>query len=663
MPGLCKGQAEKNSLLEQIMEYVAENIAEDQDYSGISERLEYYLRHPMDINKAKREELEELGFITPIQINNLIVHRRESGMFQDLLELQSVEGFDIETTRWLSNFMVVNPPQLLSGISLNKIIGQSNHELMIRFGRILQQQKGFLQTDSSPSVYVGSPFRIFTRYRFHYANKLLVSLNMEKDAGEPFFNRGQGFDFYSANISMNGDKLVKKIVLGDYVLQYGQGLSMWSGLGFGKGVGLTTVAKHAGGLRPYSSVNESSFLRGISASFGYRGLSFTPFFSYKTLDATLSGDESEINSFALGGLHRTVSERRNKNSARQLAFGINSVFNKGDFTAGFTAYRTSFDKSVAKGMALYERFDFDGKALTNAGIHYSYTFRNTYFFGEGAHSFSTGSAFLCGLMSSLSSQLSGVLLYRNYARNYHSFFNQGLAESTTASNEKGLYTGMNLKFNTKLELSCNVDFFRFPWFKFRVDGPSQGHELLTQLTYSFNKNLKVAGRFRLQQKEENSTEDNFTGGLEVVQKQNYRIELNYRVSNSFSLRNRAELSTYTKGRNAKEFGFLSYQDVIYNPLNSKFSGNMRFAVFDTGGFNSRIYAFENDVLYAYSVPAYQGRGMRCYLNGRYTPGRGVDVWLRYALLNYSEQETVGSGNDMISGNRRSEVKVQLRFQF
>ncbi len=161
----------------------------------------------------------------------------------------------------------------------------------------------------------------------------------------------------------------------------------------------------------------------------------------------------------------------------------------------------------------------------------------------------------------------------------------------------------------------------------------------------------------------NLANGNITGGLESVEKENYRVELNYKASNSITLRNRTEMTVFRKGLNTKEFGFLSYQDVIYNPLSSKVSGNIRFALFETTGFNSRIYAYENDVLYSYSVPAYQGRGVRCYFNTRYTPRRGVDLWLRYALISYSDQETVGSGNDMISGNQRSDIKLQLRFQF
>ena len=135
------------------------------------------------------------------------------------------------------------------------------------------------------------------------------------------------------------------------------------------------------------------------------------------------------------------------------------------------------------------------------------------------------------------------------------------------------------------------------------------------------------------------------------------------INYNFSLINRAELVQFHKAPAKAEFGFLNYQDIIYDPLSSKFSGNIRFGIFDTASFNSRIYAYENDVLYAYSVPVHQGSGLRCYINGRYKIFRGLDIWLRYALINYAGQQTAGSSADLISGNQRSDFKFQLRYQF
>jgi hypothetical protein len=664
-PALGYSQSSSDALIEQVIEYIAENVDEDRDYSEITERLNFYRKNPVNVNLVSKEQLQELVFISPVQINALISHRQENGPFADLLELQSLPGFDVETVKWLSNFVALGQPDLLTGVTFTNLVKKSSHDLMIRFGKILEPQSGFLPSAAlEEPAYSGSGLKVFTRYRYNYANAITASLNMEKDAGEGFLKgQKQAFDFYSGNVSFKGKRFVRKLVLGDYSLQFGQGLAMWSGLGFGKGAGLITIAKQDIGLRPYSSVNESSFLRGISGTVQAGKISFTPFFSYRDLDATVSDNGGEIKSISISGLHRTSTEIKNKNLLNQMLYGINSEYSGKSITFGLTAYRTEFSMPFGAGNSLYQQYDFTGSSLTNLGFHYNYTYRNSYLFGEAAHSISSGSAFINGLMTSLSNQVSLVMLYRNYARNYHSFFNQGISEATDAVNETGFYSGLVIKFNPKWELVTYSDFFNFAWLKFRVNAPSKGHEMFAQLTYSLNKRFKVSGRFKYQLKEENAEDLSNSDGLEGVDKKNYRVELVYKLNDNFSIRNRAEFTAYKKEHYPTEFGFLSYQDLIYDPMSSKFSGNVRFAIFDTQSFNSRIYAYENDVLYGYSVPGYQGRGLKCYVNGRYTLRRGVDIWLRYGVLSYADQATVGSGNDMISGNQRSDVRIQLRYQF
>ena len=656
-------QVQNDVLIEQILESMAPELSEDHDYSEILERLNYYRRSPLNINLASKDQLHELFFITPAQVRSILSHREENGLFIDVLELQSVPGFDPQTLRWLLNFIVVLPPGELKSVSFNKLIMKAEHDLMFRFGRVLEKQYGFSSSSLSEGNYAGSAMRMFTRYRYNYSNVLFASLNMEKDAGEPlsFRKGGRGFDFYSANISYRGNGIIRKLIAGDYALQFGQGLSMWAGAGFGKGANLSTIAKQDVGLRPYSSVNESLFMRGIAGTFGLKAISFTPFYSGRRIDAGMAETGLEVSSMQVSGLHRTQTEILNKNALSQRIYGANAQYNKGDLSTGLTAYRTQFSIPFAAGKSLYQQYNFKGAILNNFSINYSYTFMNSYIFGEAAHSLNSGFAVLNGLVSSIAPPVNVVMLYRNYEKNYHSFFNQGLAEASNAVNERGFYSGLAIKLNRAWELYTYSDFFRFPWLKFRVDGPSSGYELFGQITYTPGKLFKLIGRFRQQIREQNT--EGAGSGLDIVDKQDIRVELTYKISNDFSIRNRAEIVRYRKGNLNPEFGFLSFQDIIYNPMGSKISGNFRFAIFETSGFNTRIYSYENDVLYSYSVPAYQGKGIRFYINGRYTISRGTDLWLRYSLVRYTNQETTGSGGDLINGNKRSDVRLQLRFQF
>ena len=656
-------QIQDDFLIEQILESVNQNLTENYDYSEIVERLNYYKKTPLNINNASRNQLQELFIISAVQISALINHREKNGMFLDVLELQSIPEFDPQTIRWLLNFIVVLPPSLLKSVAFKNLLLKADHDLILRFGRVLEKQSGYYSDNlGEQGIYAGSALRMFTRYRYNYSNVLFASINLEKDAGESFalHNGKRGFDFLSANIMYKSDGFVRKLVLGDYALQFGQGLSMWAGEGFGKGANLGSMAKQDIGLRPYSSVNEALFFRGISAAFALKSIVFTPFYSSRKIDASLSDSNLEISSLQLSGLHRTQSEILSKNAVLQHVYGANLQYNKRDFNSGILAYHTQFSKPFEPAKSLYQRYNFSGIGLSNIAMNFSYNYKSSYYFAEAAHSLNSGYAFLNGLISSIAPRVSLVLLYRNYARNYHSYFNQAIAESSNSVNERGFYSGLVIKFNREWELYTYSDFFRFPWLKFGVDAPSAGHEWFTQISYTPSKLFKINARYRQQVKEENA--DELQLGLESVNKRNFRFDLIYKITDAIALRNRAEVVSYQKGSLNPEFGFLSFQDVIYDPMGSKISGNIRFALFETSGFNSRIYAFENDVLYAYSVPSFQGKGIRFYINGRYTLSRGIDLWLRYSLLRDENQAFIGNGGDQINGNSRSDIRLQLRFQ-
>jgi hypothetical protein len=665
-PAIAYAQDDDIDIIAKILDILSPDLGEDQDYSDIAERLTYYRKHPIDLNNATKDQLKELIFLSPIQINEILNHSLENGPFIDVFELQSIGSLDIESVNLLMKFVKVTLPPPFKDVTFKKLVQKADHDLMIRIGKILEKQAGFSKLGNAMEAnYQGSAWRILTRYRYNFSNTLAASLNMEKDAGEQFFDssKNKGFDFYSGNISFRGSGIVKKLLIGDYALQFGQGLVMWSGSGFGKGSGISTIAKQDFGLKPYSSVNESIFLRGASGTFKFRKLSFTPFFSKKNLDASLTDQGKEVNTINMSGLHRTKSEIDTKSQLLSTLYGAHVQFNSKSLNIGFTSYQTQFSLPFSIGKSLYEQFDFKGNLLTNLGLNYDYSHRNTYFFGEVAHSKNGGTASINGIMSSLSPRVSLVLMHRRYAKNYHSFFNQSVSEASNAVNESGFYSALSLKFDSKWDLFTYSDFFRFPWLKFRVNAPSSGYELFAQLNYRMNKKLNLSSRFKQQLREENSESIFADSGLETVDKQNYRIEIRYSIDDRFSFRNRIEMVRYQKGNSKFELGFLNYQDIIYKPMSSRLSGNIRFGIFDTESFNSRIYAYENDVLYAYSVPAYQGKGVRFYLNARYTLTRGFDLWLRYSLTSYYDQNTVGSGDDKINGNKRSDARLQIRYQF
>lgn len=654
---------EQETDVKDIIESVAENLPDDYDMTELIEMLTRYKKHPINLNKTSPDELKTLLFLSPLQISNFFAYVKENGNFVDVLELQSIDGFDIKTVQSLLPFVTLNTVTEYEKLTFKNLLSLGESDLLIRFAQTLQMQKGF--TDLPGNRYLGSPEKFQSRYRHHYGTIVSAALTLDKDAGEKFI--GRPFDFYSGNVALFKLGKVKKLIIGDYTLQFGQGLTMWSGFAFGKGPDVTSVARKDLGLRPYTSANEYSFLRGASATINlYKNFDITPFVSFRKLDASQDLDaggnlvQATVNQ---SGYHRTPTEIENKGSLKQQIYGLALQYNRNQLGIGAVVYQSEYGNSFITQTAVYDRFSFTGNSLTNAGVHYNYTYKNIYFFGEAGKSLNSGLAHVNGALISLTPAVSAAITYRKYAKDFHNFFNQAVAEASEAVNEKGLYAGLNITPNKQWTFSAYGDYFQFPWLKYRVDAPSKGYEILGQAIYTPSKTFKALARFKTENKQQNTDLDVPINFLDDVKKEGYRIEVSWQINKKWSFQNRAEVSQYKKGNANREFGYLIYQDVDYSPMFSRITGNMRLAYFNTPSYNSRIYAYEDDVLYSFAFGMYSGKGFRTYLNLKYNVAKKLNIWLRYAMFIYKDVETVGSYLDEIQGNKKSEIKVQMRYQF
>jgi len=652
-------------LLKDIIESIAENLTEEYDLSDLTERLGYYYQHPIELNSSSPEKLKELIFLSPLQISNLFGHLRSNGALLDVLELQGIDGFDALTIQRLLPFVRIKPPAELKDLGFQQLLRKSNNDLILRYGRLLEKRKGFRELPGSR--YLGSPEKLLLRYRYAYSDVLSVALVMEKDPGEKIFNKNIGPDHLSFSIALYKTGRFKKLVLGDYSLQFGQGLSLWSGFAFGKGPDVTSVAAKDTGVRPYTSANEASFFRGLASTFALAPhLDISTFISYRKLDASLKTlpDESKtLSNVNISGLHRTATELSNQRVLQQILYGANLQYLNRQLGIGMVAYRSLYNHTFVTGTQAYNQFSFTGTKLLNVGVHYHYNFRNYYLYGETAHSAGSGWAIVHGAMASLSSKLSAVILHRKYDKNYHTFYGQAIGEGSEVNNEEGFYAGLNFIPSRKWTFSVYGDYFRFPWLRYRVDSASSGKEWLGQLNFQPNKRFKALARYKAEQKQQNPDAGSKLRGLQNVTKESFRLECSWWPGKKWNLQYRAERASYQKSPVQTEYGYLIYQDLNYKPISSRLSGNIRLAWFKTASYNSRIYAYEDDVLYGASSGMYYGTGVRTFINFRYRLLRHMDVWGKYALFIYRKQDNIGSGLDEITGNKKTEAKVQLRYQF
>lgn len=667
----ARGQEEEEEV-KRIISLIADDLPEEESsknmdfLTNLSDDLKFYKIHKININKTTPEVLKDIPFLSAAQVANLFRYLRKNGKLIDLMELQSVPGFDTSTIEKLLPFLSLEQETEYSRLKFSDLLKKGNHELFSRYAQVLEQQKGY--TDLPGSRYLGSPQKLLFKYRYRLGNTINASLLFKKDAGETFFsgNNRTGFDFVSGSLLLKNAGPFSRLVIGDYSLQFGQGISLWSGFSLGKGADVAGLAKKQSGLGSYTSGSEHSFFRGLSVNFKpLKIINLTPFISLRNLDANLTQNQDQewvSTGLSSSGLHRTASEIAGKGSQRLLFYGLVAEHHSRAFSAGIILNHSQYKHPFSTGNPLYKKHQFSGTSLSIAGFHYNYSYRNSYLFGECSKSLPGGMAFLNGIMASLSPGVSAVVLYRNYAKDYHNFYAQALAEGEI-NNERGIYAGINIRPASKWLCSAYLNTFQLPWLRYRIDFSSSGSELMTQLTYTPSKSFKAQLKLKTKQTAQNTDEYLPFNSAEQVKKDNCRIGITWKLNREISLEHRAELTRYQKSPSPAETGYLVYQDISYTPPSSRISGNLRIAGFHTSSYNSRLYAYEDDVLYASSSGLYYGKGMRTYLNLKLRITRKLHGWLKYALSVYGGQERIGSGLDEIQGHQKSELKAQLRYQF
>jgi hypothetical protein len=685
-----------DSQIQQQLENIAENTEnEDADYTNLLEDLLYYKEHPINLNKTSREELKLLTLLSDIEINNLITHIEKNGKLITIYELQGISGFDLQTIQKILPYVKVNDNFGSANFDLKEMFKDGQHMVMFRYGRVLEKQKGFTNIDSAAlfksknARYIGSPDKLYLRYRFTYNTNVSWGFTAEKDQGELFLKKNQkykyewyetglkgnqknGFDFYSAHIFIKNIRFIKSLAIGDYQATFGQGLTMWSGLAFGKSALIMNVKKSASGIRAYTSVNENLFLRGAAGTIRlFKNIEATGFYSRKKIDANVTdtletGEAAVISSLQETGYHSTFGEIQDKNAITQTIYGGNISYKGKRLSIGVTAMNYQLSTEFKRDLGFYNQFEFSAKQNSNVGVDYNYIYKNFNFFGEAAMSQNGGKAFLNGTIISLDPRLALTILHRYYQKEYQNIMSNAFADNTHAANEKGLYMGLTAKPLNTITLTTYYDRFEFPWLKYQIDAPSFGNDYVAQINYTPSK--KVDFYFRI--RERNKFKNNPTidaadlNYIIPVNQRNYRLNIAYTILPSLKLRNRVELIDYKVDKNKTQKGYIVYQDFIYNKLGNPLSVTLRYALFQTDSYDSRIYVYENDMPGVYSIVSHYYKGSRFYIMLDYNVTRKIEIWLRYSQTIYDNKKIIGEGSlTEIQGNTKSEIKAQIRFKF
>ncbi len=667
---------------QQLIEDYLQGLDEggDFDFNTLFEALETFQKRPLNLNTADQDELESLLLLDDIQINNFLTYRNSAGKLISIYELQAIPSFDLATINRILPFVKVSGEIDDIQLSLKQMLLEGSNEVYIRWGRLLETQRGFepSASDSTSTPFEGDQNKLYVRYKKRYSNKLHFGITAEKDEGEAFFKGSNktGFDFYSAHIFLSKvNKNIRAVALGDYTASFGQGLILYSGFGRGKSSQVMSIKRSNQTLRHYSSVDENRFLRGAGTTVAFgKNLEFTAFYSNMTRDAnitfqdTLDNEEivREASSLLTSGKHRSALEIEDEDAIRLATTGGSLKYKGSNWHVALNGMYNQFDSDFSRLLRPYSQFSFNSGQLLNLSIDYSFIYKNYNFFGETAWSDNGGKATTNGLLVSLDRRTNLAVLYRNFGRDFQAIGGAPVAESSVPQNEVGLYVGLEYKLNNNWLFTGYFDSYSHPWLRFRADAPSKGFDYRARLTYKIKRKLELYFEWRDEIKQVNSPV-NISKTDYLIENRLFqaRLHLSYKPNKTITLRSRIDSGFFKRGLEGEGNlnGIVVYQDIIYKSIQSPWSFMTRFALFDTDSYAIRYYAYENDLLYTFSIPAYYNKGTRFYVVARYKGIRNMTLEARFAQTYWIDQDSFSSGNEEVDGQTRTDIRAQIKYTF
>jgi len=655
---------EKDKLIEQILESLGESNQAEGYNPLVLDDLIKYSEKPLNINTATVEELERLNIIDFGQIQNILAYRRKYGYLLSAGELCAVDGLSPLTIKSLEPFISFE-----SHLDSDQVKAKrTDQKVLLRARTSFPVPKGYsAASDNKPSAYPGIPIGLYSRYYLEIPGKLELGFTADQDAGEEFFRGSNqyGFDFYSGFISWQSKTIIRQLTLGDYSLRFGQGLNYWSDSGTGKSSNVMNIFKSGQGIRPYTSSDENLYFRGLAAILGQGPIKLMLFYSNKKRDANLVTDkttgETNFTSLKTDGYHRTTAEVEDEKVLQETDAGAYAELRLNNFRLGALYSFQHFGLNMITGNAVYKAKSFSGNNNMNMGIDYQLALRSIQLFGEAGLSGNLKPGIIQGLTWRVNPQISWSLCYRYYDPAFHAFYGNPLSENTEGRNEAGIYTGVEIFPFAKIKISGYADFYHFPWLTYSTLAPENGRDFLVQVDFAFSEKLNIYLRGRFETKPQKLTRDSndLSDYAESVSK--LRLHTEWRITGKFLLKNRVEYAGYSF-HNLNENGFLIYQDLVFSPF-QKLNLWFRYAWFHTDGYNSRIYAYENDLLYSYAIPEFHGKGQRIYLNLKWQPAQFITTFFKAGYTFHQGAASWGSGNDLTRGNSRTDIRAELCLRF
>lgn len=574
---------------------ILDEIEEEEDLEIIAEQLEYLINHPINLNEATSEELTRIPFFDDFFVRNLLLYRSRVGKINSIYELKNVQGAPINKLRIIEPLLIVDHTY-----SDNDGVHQ---DLYVGSEILLPQYDTPYKNIGIGLKYEG---KIDARHRW--------GLVLGKDRGEPWLPiRKGGVDHISFSYqNQNNNGL--QITLGDYKVTTGVGILMGQSLSYFSNAETSSTTSSISNkiIRPHISFREYNYLRGAAIGTDINNLfNVHVFYGIENIDARIR--KGRVITTYSGGMHRSKSERKYRNTAFIRTLGTNISFQTELLQIGLTSLlQRYFDHSR---YTLHPPHDAE---LHNTSLYFQYLSSHFKVYGESLLKPSDRIASIVGA-SYYNEQIGTLSIIGRYlAPNYYTIYGYPDSHYSSHQNEKGIKLIWKGELGYWWSGSLYLDVFQ----KIKSIGGkenSPGYVLTAKTHYSFN-NTQLLSRLRWINLPHQLPRTTFK--INIHQPLTSKLRLKGGTNLIYSNKNKVDWGIFTRLLYENSHHLKAELGVQYFTLTD---GIIRS---DNPSMTCRYYA-----------PMLRGRGVRTTAALRYPINRNIKIQARTSFTFYSKLPT------------------------
>jgi hypothetical protein len=148
---------------------------------------------------------------------------------------------------------------------------------------------------------------------------------------------------------------------------------------------------------------------------------------------------------------------------------------------------------------------------------------------------------------------------------------------------------------------------------------------------------------------------------QILETQQHRLRVVFSYTFLQFLQFKSEVSGICNSNTLKKenlFGVLVYQDIGVNLEKQGLDFKLRFALFDTDSYDERLYAYENDISYTFTINSYYYRGCKTYFILKWKH-KWFEIQGKISRLLFFNRNQISSGLELIDAPHKTDIKVQV----